>query len=188
MHTLETYTITFDPETSTEDVKKIFKSRTASILWCAIKTCHITDQYFNKEILETSKLIDSADTRNYQEFLKLCKILTDRFGLLNVFDTQFNKQWEIDHEFWSDIFKAILRMRVFKTEIEAPKETKVFPELLPLPDANMWEGCGDHSCKVRSPIGVGTNGGCRCYDINPKKTISQLYLDREYFRNLASKH
>lgn len=30
---------------------------------------------------------------------------------------------------------------------------------------NLERGCGDHSCAIKKPTGMGTNGGCRC---NPK--------------------
>jgi len=36
------------------------------------------------------------------------------------------------------------------------------------------EGCGDHSCLVKPPKGMGTNGGCRCpvsYLQNPQDRI-----------------
>lgn len=26
------------------------------------------------------------------------------------------------------------------------------------------EGCGDNSCLFKKPVGMATNGGCRCYE------------------------
>ncbi len=34
----------------------------------------------------------------------------------------------------------------------------------------LWEsleGCGDHSCLLKRPKGMATNGGCRCFDSLP---------------------
>ncbi len=180
MRTLEVYKLSFEPKNAPEKVQEILKNKTASILWCAIKAGHITDQYFNQEVLEVAKSIDSSDTNDYKVFLGLCERLTNLYGRVNVYDTSFNKQYEKDHEFWGDIFKAIHRQRCFRTEVELSEINKK-----DLPEANVWEGCGDHSCKVRAPKGQGMNGGCRCHDMEPKKAISQLYLDREYFRKIA---
>lgn len=30
-------------------------------------------------------------------------------------------------------------------------------------------GCGDHSCLFKKPVGVGTNGGCRCLSELPDR-------------------
>jgi hypothetical protein len=32
-------------------------------------------------------------------------------------------------------------------------------------------GCGDHSCVVRSPSGMGTNGGCGCSDRELRRAL-----------------
>jgi len=29
-------------------------------------------------------------------------------------------------------------------------------------------GCGDNSCKLVKPVGMATNGGCRCFDGLPQ--------------------
>jgi hypothetical protein len=28
--------------------------------------------------------------------------------------------------------------------------------------AEEFRGCGDNSCNIKAPMGMGTNGGCRC--------------------------
>lgn len=33
------------------------------------------------------------------------------------------------------------------------------------------EGCGDHGCLIKRPVGMGTNGGCRCHGDRNKMRI-----------------
>lgn len=41
----------------------------------------------------------------------------------------------------------------------------------PMPDAGL-PGCGDHSCLVNPPKGMGTNGGCRCDEQALRRMVS----------------
>lgn len=36
------------------------------------------------------------------------------------------------------------------------------------------EGCGDHSCVVAKPGGMGTNGGCRCERVHLRRAVHVL--------------
>jgi hypothetical protein len=37
--------------------------------------------------------------------------------------------------------------------------------------AKVPEGCGDHSCIIRTPKGMATNGGCRCPDVLLRRAV-----------------
>ena len=43
-------------------------------------------------------------------------------------------------------------------------------ELLAKPFTGI-RGCGDHSCLIEKPEGMGTNGGCRCHQDRTKASI-----------------
>jgi hypothetical protein len=43
------------------------------------------------------------------------------------------------------------------------------------PDRNYYPGCGDNSCLVFKPQGMGTNGGCRCYS-DPRKASKAIQI------------
>ena len=43
-------------------------------------------------------------------------------------------------------------------------------ELLAKPFTGI-RGCGDHSCLIEKPEGLGTNGGCRCHNDRTKASI-----------------
>ena len=118
MHNLEVFNLVFDINASSNvNIREIFKNRIATILWCSIKSGHIADQYFDQLILKVSKELENdQDSCNYQEFLKITSSLNNQFGRICVWETMFDKQFEIDHEFWSDIFKAIHNKRCFKIE------------------------------------------------------------------------
>lgn len=40
-------------------------------------------------------------------------------------------------------------------------------------------GCGDHSCVVAPPSGMGTNGGCRCDERALRMAVSALKQQRQ---------
>lgn len=40
-------------------------------------------------------------------------------------------------------------------------------------------GCGDHSCVVASPKGMGTNGGCRCDEQALRRAVNALKQQRQ---------
>lgn len=49
-------------------------------------------------------------------------------------------------------------------------------------------GCGDHSCCVASPKGMGTNGGCRCSERDLRRAVLILKTQRKvYMANLEPK-
>jgi hypothetical protein len=119
MRNLETIQITFDPAKSDKQiVREIFKNHTATVLWCSIKTGNIVDQYFNDTVMKVAKEIDEKEPWNYHEFLKIVSPLTNQFGKVVVsFDTFCGGyEFEIDHEFWFDIFAAIKHKRCFRLE------------------------------------------------------------------------
>jgi hypothetical protein len=122
MHNLEVYKIKFDPESSNDSlVREIFKNKIATILWCSIKAGHVVDQYFNKNILEIANKLN--EHQHYCNFLKITSDLNSQFGRVTVDGTMLHHYDEIDHEFWSDIFKAINNQRCFKIEIATnPKD------------------------------------------------------------------
>lgn len=39
-------------------------------------------------------------------------------------------------------------------------------------------GCGDHSCVVAPPNGMGTNGGCRCDERDLRRAVRVLKMQR----------
>ena len=43
-----------------------------------------------------------------------------------------------------------------------------------LKDKIEFTGCGDHGCLCIKPTGMGTNSGCRCHELHPKKAIMFL--------------
>lgn len=40
--------------------------------------------------------------------------------------------------------------------------------------ADDLEGCGDHSCVIAKPGGMGTNGGCRCERVHLRRAVHVL--------------
>jgi len=47
-------------------------------------------------------------------------------------------------------------------------------------------GCGDHSCIVAPPNGMGTNGGCRCSERDLRRAVLVLKAQRQaYMAELA---
>jgi hypothetical protein len=125
MHIPETFTLRFDPEESENlDIKMIFRNKTAKIIWCAIKSAHVTDQYFNSTVLEVGETLTHAeDPCDYRAFLALTAKLNRTFGRICVYESLMQHQYEIDHEFWSDIFKAINGRRAFNIEVRLPVTT-----------------------------------------------------------------
>lgn len=52
--------------------------------------------------------------------------------------------------------------------------------------ANLLTGCGDHSCVIARPTGMGTNGGCRCPDYKLRHTIRVYRSDLAAARQEAA--
>jgi hypothetical protein len=123
MHIPKNFTLRFDPDASDDLlIRQIFQNNAAKVLWCAIKSSHVTDQYFNKITLDVSASFYSAvNPCDYREFLVLTARLNNVYGRICVYETIIHKQFEIDHEFWSDILKAITGKLSFVIEINPPK-------------------------------------------------------------------
>lgn len=117
MHNQETIKMGFDPsKLEDETLRAIFKDHVATVLWCSIKSGHIVDQYFNDLILECAAKADIKE-HSYHAFIKSMQRLTNQYGKICVYETQLGfNQYEIDHEFWGDIFNAILYKRCFRLE------------------------------------------------------------------------
>lgn len=115
MHNKEEYIIHFKPEESEyPEIREIFKSRTALILWCSIKSLHVTHQYFNSTVLEIAKELDRQKPENYKEFLDITFKLNLQFGVVTVEELMYRCETVIDNEFWADIYKAFKYKRIFK--------------------------------------------------------------------------
>lgn len=120
MHNREEYQINFQPEESKDpEIREIFKSRTAQILWCSIKHSHITHQYFNATVLEIAKKLDEYKPElggclNYQEFIAITRKLNTQFGVVTVEEFMLSCSQVVDNEFWADIYKAFKQKRCFK--------------------------------------------------------------------------
>lgn len=127
MHTQEIINLRFDPKSSEDPViKETFECYPASVLWCCIKYRHITNQYFNKKILKTGKALAKLPhiPWKYHDFLDIVSDLTNEFGKVCVLEEQFGgSQYEIDHEFWGDVFKALHHKRCFRIEVEGQVPT-----------------------------------------------------------------
>jgi hypothetical protein len=124
MHVLETIKLSFDPKESNDEVKKIFENETSKILWCCIKSGHITSQYFNNTIIKVTQTISDKKPENYKDFLGCIAPLTNNFGRICVSESQFGgSDYEIDHEFWSDIFNFINHKKFFEVQIKNLNKT-----------------------------------------------------------------
>jgi hypothetical protein len=124
MHNQEIVILASDPTKSeNKSIRAIFENRIATVLWCSIRNCHAVDQYFNDNIIECASNIDTTK-HNYHIFLESVSQLTKQYGRVCVYETQFaGSQYEIDHEFWGDVFNAILHRRCFRYEIKTVNES-----------------------------------------------------------------
>lgn len=59
------------------------------------------------------------------------------------------------------------------------KEAKESAEKIP-------EGCADHSCLIRRPSGMATNGGCRYSDFYMRRAVKSYRRQAEAAPDLAS--
>jgi hypothetical protein len=120
MHNREEYQINFQPEESKDpEIREIFKSRTAQILWCSIKQNNITHQYFNATVLEIAKRLDEYRPEpggylDYPEFIAITRKLNTQFGVVTVEEFMLGCSQVVDNEFWADIYKAFKQKRCFK--------------------------------------------------------------------------
>lgn len=117
MHAIQEVKLQFDPaKNEDEEIREIFKDSTATILWCSIKSGHVTSQYFNKNVLEVAKKYNKTHTRDYDTFLDIVsKLLV--FGKVTVNQTIMQCDQKIDHEFWGDVFRSVIGQRHFKWEV-----------------------------------------------------------------------
>jgi hypothetical protein len=122
MHVKTEIKLSFDPNEAEPKIKKIFNDPIAKILWCVIRSHHITDQYFNDMVLEVADLLEKKKPQNYWEFRRLIGCLSAKFGRVIVEEKWLTVDSEIDHEFWSDIYKMIYGKIKLKVEIEPKKE------------------------------------------------------------------
>lgn len=125
MHARNIIKIRFDPKKSENpEIRKIFENHKATVLWCCIKNNHITSQYFNETILETVELLNEKGYYpKYHDFLNCCFKLTRNFGKVPVTNSNIGPGlFEIDHEYWSDIYKMVYLKTPFKLEIILDEE------------------------------------------------------------------
>lgn len=123
MKCLEEYTLHFDPaKSNNEMIKKVFNCRPASILWCSIKSGHVTSQYFNEDVLRAGERIQKEGCANYDDFLSMCAQLTHQFGKVTVSESCLGlPDQRIDNEFWGSIYQATCGKRLFKLIIKEPQ-------------------------------------------------------------------
>lgn len=107
--------ITFDPEAD-PTIKKIFDNRASAVLWCCIKSGHITDQYFDDKILKMAEKLQEKLPTKYQKFLKVVRPLTEHFGKVYSASHGMYSSHEtvIDNEFWMGIYDMICHHQHFK--------------------------------------------------------------------------
>lgn len=144
MHVPQVIKLAFDPKTASSEVKEILGKRTSQILWCAIKNSHITDQFFNQDVLSVAKTIDEGRIHTYSEFEKAIHPLSRKFGRVPVYSTTLQYEDRIDNEFWGEILMILNGQRSFKYEIvvKEPEVTlKKKPELSQQ-DAKKCSCCG----------------------------------------------
>ena len=122
MHAPEVVKLQFDPHSS--EIKDVFETRAAYILWCCIKYTHITAQYFNEQVLEIGTQLKTERPHDYSDFQKIVRDLSAVYGRATVFDTNMGHEDRVDHEFWGDIFRVIIGQRTFSYEIRLPEEKK----------------------------------------------------------------
>ncbi|MFH0779707.1 MAG: hypothetical protein V1928_02500 [Parcubacteria group bacterium] len=128
MHCLQEFSLDFDPSETEGTVKQIFASPAAKYIWICIKSGHVTCKEDYESILHYGKLVDDYREKNrlnYRQFLTMVRPLTNRFGRVLVDGTyQYSQEYEIDHEFWSDIFRAIIHDRSVRIFIAKNGEKK----------------------------------------------------------------
>lgn len=106
-----------------EDVQKIFKDPIARVLWCTIRCGHITSQYFNPLIIEIAEDLRKSEPKDYRDFLKRIVPLTNQFGRICVQESRLLfHDYEIDHEFWADVYNMCFHNRYFKVNWNAKTE------------------------------------------------------------------
>jgi len=109
MKCLEIAKLQFKPENSDNEIKEIFECYESKVLWCCIKSNHVTDQFFNTRIIAVAKELQQHQPNEYDEFIKLCEPLVNLFGRITIQGTAFDmlQPTKTDHEYWSGIFNHI---------------------------------------------------------------------------------
>lgn len=111
MRTKEVYELGFDiKEVTDKELKAIVGNKSAMILWCSIKSAHITPDGFNQLVLMIADRLGYF-RGTWDEFLKIVRPLSKKYGTVSAGDTHFI----IDNEFWADIYNAVRGRRLFKT-------------------------------------------------------------------------
>lgn len=120
MHCLQEFDLNFDPNEKEGVVKKIFASRAARFIWVCVKSGHLTCDEDYEAILRCGMFVDKVRSGKrliYRKFLRLVGVLTEKFGRALIDGSSAVLEYEIDHEFWSDVFRAIIGDRHIKINI-----------------------------------------------------------------------
>lgn len=123
----------FDPEKSKEEmIRRIFKDPVARTIWCCIKTGHITDQFFNEDVLlaagryNTLKINSNNKGHHFSEYYDFMKAVTGlcrRFGIVTIEDG-YSSFSVTDSEYWVSVWKHIGPYGFgIKVEIQVPTLT-----------------------------------------------------------------
>lgn len=84
--------LSFDPAAIKDrEFQRVWKDGLARTIWLAVKYCHLTDQYFNKECLEAAKLIRARKpqtTADLECFMRMA-MPHHAYGINEPFWTQF---------------------------------------------------------------------------------------------------
>lgn len=104
----------------------LLKNKTARILWCCIKTGHLTSQYFNDNVLAVAEAIDKiheTKTLSYPKFKNVIERSTlQKFGRRTIKEVGFFcHQDEFDDEYWTGIYGYIMGEK--ELQIETPTES-----------------------------------------------------------------
>lgn len=74
---LETVTLAFDPKTiEIQEIKDVFANDLARTIWLAVKSGHMTSQYFNNDCLHYAKVIENAKKKGPLTANMLFRILS----------------------------------------------------------------------------------------------------------------
>jgi len=62
-------------------LKWIFSNPISKKLWCAISSCHLRSQYFNDQIIDTTKALKKIDLNSYSKFMDVIIKHLNSYGL-----------------------------------------------------------------------------------------------------------
>lgn len=72
----ESVTLSFNPETSSPEIQKVFTSELARILWLAIRQGHMVNKHFNSAVLKYAEIIESSKKKGELNAQTLFRILS----------------------------------------------------------------------------------------------------------------